>query len=107
MVVALVSPQKEHLQHPLLELRAWQCARKKDRETFDLEPWKEEFACFFYVLCNSGACNSLHNPGRSINCHCMVANLDFANEEEQDAIFNYLCRYARVSWSKQHVLIIE
>ena len=94
--MALVSPQKEHLQHPLLELRkAWQHASKKEKETFDLEPWKEEFACFLDVLCNSGACKSLNNPGRTINCHCM-ANLDFANEEEQNAIFDYLFRYARM-----------
>jgi hypothetical protein len=84
MAAALISLKKEHLKHPLLELRkAWQRAsKKKDRETFDLEPWKEELACFLDVLCNSGACKSLYNPGgRSINCHCM-ANLDFANEEE-------------------------
>jgi hypothetical protein len=36
-----------------------------------------------------------------------MANLDFANEEEQYAIFDYLCRYARVSWSEQRVLILE
>jgi hypothetical protein len=105
--MALVSPQKEHLQHPLLELRrAWQKATKVERETFDLAPWKEEFACFLDVLCNSGPCTSLHNPGRQINCNCM-SELDFVDDNEQDAIFSYLCRYARMTRTEQRVLILE
>jgi hypothetical protein len=106
-MAALVSPQKEHLQHPLLELcKAWNASSKKEKEEFDLEPWKREFECFLDVLCNSGPCVDMHNRSRTINCNCM-AQLDFANQEEQESIFNYLFQYARLSWSEQRVLVLE
>jgi hypothetical protein len=106
-MAALVSPQKEHLQHPLLELcKAWNSCSKKEKAEFDSEPWKREFESFLDVLCNSGSCVDMNNPSRTINCHCMT-ELDFANEEEQEAIVNYLFRYARLSWSEQRVLVLE
>ena len=103
----LVSPQKEHLQHPLLELRrAWNKTKKQEKVDFDFEPWKVELECFLDVLTNSGACTDIHNPGRQINCQCL-AELDFKDEEERDNVFDYLFRYARMSWGEQRDLILE
>jgi hypothetical protein len=105
--MALVSPQEHHLQHPLLELRkAWNESTKKEKESFDLGPWKEEFASFLDVICNSGPCTDLHNPRRRINCNCME-ELDFADEEEEDAIFRYLSRYSRMKWGEQRLIVLE
>jgi hypothetical protein len=56
-MVALVSPQKEHVQHPLTKLqRAWNASTKKEKGEFDLEPWREVFELFLDLLLNSGCC---------------------------------------------------
>jgi hypothetical protein len=90
--MALVSPHKGLVTHPLLEFRrAWNKATKGEKQSFDFEPWKEDLFSFLHLVSNSGSCVDIHNPGRATHCTCMQ-DLDFENEEEQEAIVSYLFR---------------
>ena len=108
VTMALVSPvKKKDKRHPLNEFRKeWQRCPKKQQDSFDFEPWREELESFIHLLANSGACEDIHNPGRRINCTCLQ-DLDFSDEEEQEAIFDYLFQYAKMSWSEQRAIIRE
>jgi hypothetical protein len=100
-MAALVSPQKGHVQHPVTELRrAWNASTKKEKEEFDLGPWREVFESFFDLLSNSGCCVDMYNPRLTTRCTCMQ-QLDFADEEEQEAVFNYPSKYAILPWGEQ------
>jgi hypothetical protein len=64
------------------------------------------FESFLDLLSNSGSCIDMYNPNHTTRCNCM-AELDFANEEEQEAVFNYLSKYAIMPWCEKRNLVLE
>ena len=104
--MALVSPSNKPLRHPLNEFtRCWKQCTKQEQAEFDFEPWRSDYESFLDLLCNSGECVDIHNPGRKTGCNCM-GELDLT-EGELNSLMNYLFRYARMSWEEQRSLVLE
>jgi hypothetical protein len=102
----LVSPTKHPLRNPLLDLRqCWKECTKKEKESFDLEPWKESFLGYLTQLCLSGNCTDLQNASRKTDCTCLQ-DLDL-KDEEVDQLFDYLLKYFKMEFQEQRRLILE
>jgi hypothetical protein len=103
---ALVSPSKTPDKNPFIALRAcWKECTKEERESFDLEPWKESFVAYLTRICVSGPCSDLQNPTRRSPCCCLEA-LDLV-DEEVDQLFEYLLQYFKLDFTDQRKLILE
>ena len=106
MALQLVSPSKDYQKTPLLAFRqCWKSCKSGEQETFDCQPWKEDFEEFLTVSCLSGPCFDLHNPTRRTSCCCMQ-ELDLT-DEEKDSLFNYLVMYFKMGFEEQRRLILE
>lgn len=105
-VSAAVSPQKVGTEHPLQSLRrAWLECKKKERKSFDYEPYRDDIRAYLSLLQNRGPCEDIHNVGRSINCTCLH-DLDLTGEEE-DSVIDYLIDYAKLSFDEQRARLLE
>ena len=103
---ALVSPSKKPDKNPFIALRAcWKECTKQERESFDLEPWKESFVEYLTRICVSGPCTDLQNPTRRTPC-CCLQELDLV-DEEVDQLFEYLLQYFKLDFTDQRRLILE
>jgi hypothetical protein len=82
----LVSPPKNKKErkenkHPLWDLSScWNECTAKEKESFDLQPYRDAFEAWLTRLCLSGPCLDLQNNKRYSKCTCLN-NLELSDAE--------------------------